>query len=206
MKRFIAVFGAALMLAVGVPGVADAARSATFAIDGHNPPTNTVDLAGWSASGPQTFPGEYLGGIQSGDTLKFTLTNYNASDGVQWSFVVAAQDTSLFSAEYIGGASLNEIEQDGYPQLAYFKGNGSPIEVTITLVAAMDPLQVWSGGWGSIAVLRDGYALIPAENDWIFYLFNSSREAEVDPLTTSTPTLKRNGISFTPDNFDPTCA
>jgi hypothetical protein len=27
-----------------------------------------------------------------------------------------------------------------------------------------------------------------------------------DPLTTSTPTLKRNGISFTPDNFDPTCA
>jgi hypothetical protein len=27
-----------------------------------------------------------------------------------------------------------------------------------------------------------------------------------DPLTTSTPTLKRNGISFTPDNFDSTCA
>ena len=27
-----------------------------------------------------------------------------------------------------------------------------------------------------------------------------------DPLTYSTPTLNRNGISFTPDNFDPTCA
>ena len=27
-----------------------------------------------------------------------------------------------------------------------------------------------------------------------------------DPLTTTAPTLKRNGISFTPDNFDPSCA
>ena len=204
MKRFIAAFAAALMLAVGVPGVASAVQTTSFSIDGHNPPTNTVDLAGWSAGGPQTFPGEYLGGIQSGDTLKFTLTNYKVSDG-DWSFVVAAQDTSLVSAKYIGGASLNELEQNSYPQLAYFKGNGSPIEVTITLVAAMDPLQVWSGGWGSIAVLRDGYDN-GAANDWIFYVFNSSGEAEVDPLTTSRPITKRNGISFTPDNFDPTCA
>ena len=191
------------MLAVGVPGVASAVQTTSFSIDGHNPPTNTVDLAGWSAGGPQTFPGEYLGGIQSGDTLKFTLTNYKVSDG-DWSFVVAAQDTSLVSAKYIGGASLTEFEQNWYPQLAYFKGNGSPIEVTITLVAAMDPLQVWSGGWGSIAVLRDGYDN-GAANDWIFYVFNSSGEAEVDPLTTSRPITKRNGISFTPDNFDSTC-
>jgi hypothetical protein len=212
MKRLIAAFAAALMLAVGVPGVASAARSATFSINGNNPPSTTVVVDNWIA-GINTFAGKDLGGIQSGDTLKFKVSNISLSSGSCFgSIIIYSQTPELVTAKYVDGTSA-QVSSAGQVVAVIVNPTSSTIEITIPLTSALDPAPNWSRDWGNIGILRDGFgASCDAEADaWIYYGFNSTGvwsagEEELDPLTTSTPTLKRNGISFTPDNFDPTCA
>jgi hypothetical protein len=197
MKRLIAAFAAALMLAVGVPGVASAANLPS---DGHLtlvvcPGDNAIVFYGPSATGPQT-----------GDTATLIDTMFVAGEGFEW------EDPGTITTGFTGcdgppgnldsfpteGVVTSELldgieedssyEEDGYS----YSSLGIVVgETKYTFIHASEGLFTFSP---AIFVVDYGTG------------GSGPSTPTTDPLTTSTPTLKRNGISFTPDNFDPTCA
>ena len=198
----IAAFAAALMLAVGVPGVANAANlligsPVTFVEGGspYNPGNsgvffpsttlneiNTTDICAADALSMYQVPSS---------TQDFELTSYtkaywgtyaNFSLDVGATYKIYALENP--SADYSQIDCENPIFQAGYPDADLdYAYTFSEFKLDV------DGQEVWAAFvWFNLIAIQVSPA--PA----------------ADPLTTTTPTLKRNGISFTPDNFDPTCA
>jgi hypothetical protein len=194
MKRFIAAFAAALMLSVGVPAVASATDLPS---DGHLtlvvcPGNNAIVFYGPSATGPET-----------GDTATLRDTIYVLDEDGEW------EDPGLITTGFTGCGSGS---------LGDFPTSGT---VTTELLDAVeDDSSYDEDGYSysslGIVVGETKYTFIHAASGFftgspaIFVVDygtgGSGPSTPTDPLTTTTPTLKRNGISFTPDNFDPSCA
>ena len=208
MKRLIAAFAAALMLAVGVPGVASAA-TVIVNVDADNPPLTSV-VTDW-ATNDGISPGKEIEVID-GDTLVFEIANPNTLEPECYgSIILWNQNAEAATATYSNGDTLS-------PSFAPFSklkawtpdseamGEG-PVTITIPISGKMNPEEFWAKEYGTLAVVSNDNGCDPMNGgpeDWIVYPLIQG--APTDPLTTTTPTLKRNGISFTPDNFDPTCA
>jgi hypothetical protein len=208
MKRLIAAFAAALMLAVVVPGVASAA-TIVVNVDADNPPLTTV-VTNWENDGGVS-PGEQIEVID-GDILVFEISNPNTFEPECFgSIILWNQNAEAATAKYSNGDSVPASEMSGGQMIAWTPdsealGEG-PVTITIPISGKMNPERSWAYEYGTLAVIEDdgGCAAGLDPIDWIVYPLVQGSPA-TDPLTTSTPTLKRNGISFTPDNFDPTCA
>jgi hypothetical protein len=184
MKRLIAAFAAALMLAVGVPGVASASTNLTLDAD-------------WT-----TF---YIGAVGTENTFT-TSESVAVSLKVTDSFCTGDQVNIKIDGVSVGDSSdsvvsnCEEIESASY-DFAYANCEWSSFlytlpagshEIVVTTIASP-----YGDGASGIQIISD---LSPSSPNTV------CAAPPADPLTTSTPTLKRNGISFTPDNFDPTCA
>lgn len=207
MKRLIAAFAAALMLAVGVPTSAGATGL---------PDPNTGYLMAIlcpGSSGIVFYDG--ADPIENGfdSDWEQTISDYGGGNG--WNdgefSLTVGRGANRGCADGFGGTSWEEFEVSG--------------TVTSSLVNALNVDSSYGTSLATNGVVTDvtKYTFVYTCEE-----FNSSPGLFVvsfdtagngsgnlgcgittpatDPLTTSTPTLKRNGISFTPDNFDPTCA
>jgi hypothetical protein len=187
----IAAFAAALMLAVGVPGVASATGwsvgdSITLQDDG----AFECWEPGWDPFPAGVTLGEYGGGVNL--IYQFSVSN---SDTFAMTSANVAEFAEVYDIANITPSNWSAVAGNNY-QLFTTILNGSP---------------TWANCFFTEMAISNGsqtfWALAIAVNTWIIDL-NSvySNTPTADPLTTTTPTLKRNGISFTPDNYDPTCA
>ena len=196
MKRLIAAFAAALMLAVGVPGVASANGSNFTEED------DAILLAVGCPNNLVEWPENSIFMEYGGDDSIYE-TLFGVSIDGSTPFVAGTVMENFFDALWMAmgeSPSTISIIQGGNfalwdvfgPEFDYYAEFFTEVSVsngtyshpalfveTNTLLVALDQTEIVDGNCGELAI---------------------------DPLTTSTPTLKRNGISFTPDNFDPTCA
>ena len=199
MKRLIATFAAVLMLAVGVPGVANAsgfsAGDSISLIDVGNTPT-------W-ANGWNPFPGSAtLGDIAESNSLSLVNNFYS----------MQVTDSSVFTMT----ETTKNVFEDVIQNIIPISGPGvaaRPNHWKPVVGARYQVFETLKDGVTSSST--DWYTEIRISNGsiarWALSISNpilivQLDESPTDPLTTSTPVLKRNGISFTPDNFDPTCA
>jgi hypothetical protein len=195
MKRLIAAFAAALMLAVGVPGVANANGSNFTEED------DAILLAVGCPNNLVEWPEDSIF-MEYSEGFDFEVYFGVSIDG-STPFVAGTVMENFFDALWIAMGELPStisIIQGGNfalwevfgPEFSYYAGYFTEVSVSNgtyshpalfvspnTLLVALDQTEIVDGNCGELAT---------------------------DPLTTTTPTLKRNGISFTPDNFDPTCA
>jgi hypothetical protein len=204
MKRLIAAFAAALMLAVGVPGVASASEE-TFTLD---------CLASDSSAFEETI--EWEESIpENSQTMVFTYEN---CDGL----IALLPVGTIYSIDSDEGNVENGAitGQDPAESLINEWPEGVTHYLTVTFPSQW-PEGYWASQYTKNIILNPGapgsgtygftgdYDLVEPsviERYTRLILFVDTLSAPTDPLTTSTPTLKRNGISFTPDNFDPSCA
>ena len=196
MKRFIAAFAAALMLAVGVPGVANATGS-NFT-NGDDAVLLAVgcpnDLVEWPESsifvefGGDSSPYETLFGVSIDGSTPFVagtvMENFFDAFWIAMGYL-----PSTISIIQGGNFALWEVIAPEFNSYAEFF-----TEVSV------------SNGTYSHPALFIGTNILLVALDQTEIVDGNCGELAIDPLTTSTPTLKRNGISFTPDNFDPSCA
>jgi hypothetical protein len=211
LKRFIAAIAAALMLAVGAPAVASA--------DGL-PDPNTGYLMAILCPG-STGIVFYDGADPVDDGLdsnwESTIDDFDGNNG--WNdgeiALTVGRGANGGCAEFPGDdfISWEEYEVSGI--------------VTNSLVDAINNDSMYGTSLATNGVVADvtKYTFVHTcesfNNSPGLFVVSFSNDGEgsgnldcsisltppaADPLTTSTPTLKRNGISFTPDNFDPTCA
>ena len=203
MKRFIAAFAAALMLAVGVPGVASASVE-TFTLDCLD--SNSRPFPGtpqWEESIPE-----------NSQTIVFTYENCDGLVAVLPVGTVYSIDSDLGNVENGGITSEDPVGSliIGWPAgIKHYLTITFPSEwpegywdSQYTQNAFLNPESYGSGTYGYIGEI-DFPDVIPERISLLIY-FVDTLTPTTDPLTTTTPILKRNGISFTPDNFDPTCA
>ena len=233
MKRFIAAFAAALMLAVGVPEVSKANGSTEFlllAAGASNVAFSTTSLNATSVSnGSYWYLNDQSMGFapndviyqQQADVCKSEIDIYQECDA-------AADDGSeRFSLHAFsesggqGGWRIGNLTNLNFSPTysKYFFTSDSPTYYPSGPQKNVSVATVTSGGW--TLCYQDTFAAVIDYNNnleglvqyctgtYIMYAGAVTGVLDlpaIDPLTTSTPTLKRNGISFTPDNFDPSCA
>jgi hypothetical protein len=227
MKRLIAAFAAALMIAVGAPGVASASEQ----FDTQDRLVHTTNTC---ADGQ--------GSWFSGNGWKFTVNKNTKLSKIQVAFGSFASLGVGYGWPERGAIDIYEFDSNTIGQLlATFSigshpgvgeqgiatyTNGTPLNLNTgrsylfqlfnsgtcfvnsetfvengaNVVFSGNFTHYWPGGYES---QTDDGGVFEEAIGASFALFSSST---TDPLTTTTPTLKRNGISFTPDNFDPTCA
>ena len=189
MKRFIAAFAAALMLAVGVPGVASATTNLTLDADWASFQLGeigdeTVFTTFEEVPASMKFTDKYC----SGDRVNIKIDGVSVGDS---SYSVAS-DCDEFFADTADFA----YENCEWSSFLYTLPAGNHI-ITVTPIA----MPYGGGAATAIQIISDLSPALPNTAGVC-----SGAPATIDPLTTTTPTLKRNGISFTPDNFDPSCA
>jgi len=196
MKRLIAAFAAALMLAVGVPGVAGAAVS-NYVFYTTCPGDVGVVFYNPGGEGPKssmTISQVIDGGIGGGGPTvgdEFTIELGKTSSG--FCFAIAGDFSPFDLTGTVSSELITELDQDGVWDNSTANDLGIVIGTTLyAFVGANDEIS----GSALSYVTFSGSDIGGGSGD----------PTTTDPLTTTTPTLKRNGISFTPDNFDPTCA
>ena len=205
MKRFIATFTAALMLAVAVPGVSSASVE-TFTLD-------CLD----SSSRP--FPGtpQWEESIpENSQTMVFTYENCDGLVAALPVGTIYSVDSDQGNVENGGITSEGPIGSliIGWPEgIKHYLTITFPSEwpegywdSQYTKNLILNPGNYGSGTYGLIGEVDINLDVFPDRVSRLVIFVDSLTSTPTDPLTTSTPTLKRNGISFTPDNFDPTCA
>ena len=196
MKRFIAAFAAALMLAVGAPGVASASGS-NF--------TNGDDAVLLAVGCPNNlieWPEgsifvEYEGNIPNLEVL------FGVSIDGSTPFVAGTVMENFFDAFWIAMGELPStisIIQGG--NFALWEVFGPEFD---SYAEFFTEVSVSNGTYSHPALFVDPNTLL-VSLDQTEMVGGNCGELATDPLTTTTPITKRNGISFTPDNFDPTCA
>jgi hypothetical protein len=230
MKRLIAAIAAALMLAVGVPGVANANGSPEFlllAAGASNVAFSTTSLnATEESNGSYWYYNEASMGFAPNNVISQTSAD-TCKSGLEIPEIcdVAPDDGSeRFSLHTNddGGWRIGTLTwlNDSTTYSKYFYTSDSPTFYPSGPQKNVSVATVTSGGW--TLCYQDTFAAVIDYNNnlegllqyctgaYIMYAGGvnglDSMPPSTDPLTTSTPTLKRNGISFTPDNFDPTCA
>ena len=195
MKRFIAAFAAALMLAVGVPGVASAAVSnyvfyttcpgdvgVVFYNPGDEGPKSSMTISQVIAA--------FDGGPTVGDEFTIELGKTSAGG---FCFEIAGDFTPFELTGTVSSELITELDEDGLWENSTANDLGIVIGTT---------LYAFVGADDSISGSALSYVTFSGSD-----IGGGSGDAPAaDPLTTSTPITKRNGISFTPDNFDPSCA
>ena len=226
----IAAFAAALMLAVGVPGVASANGSSDFlllavgekATVQIETPTNATTLNNgtyWYYNN-QSFGFSPNGVIYqtSADVCKSEIGNHEICDAASDD---GSERFSLHTGNNDGGWRIGNLiwlnVSTDYSK--YFYTSNSPTYYPTGPQQNESVSTVKSGGWtlcytSTYATPMDwqnlSSLLSKCTGTYIMYAGGvtglDSMPPTTDPLTTSTPITKRNGISFTPDNFDPSCA
>jgi hypothetical protein len=196
MKRLIAVFAAALMLAVGVQGVANATGSNFTNGD------DAVLLAVGCPNNLVEWPESSIFVEYEGNDSNFEIPFGVSIDG-STPFVAGTVMENFFDALWMAMGELPStisIIQGGNfalwevfgPEFDYYAEDFTEVSVS-------------NGTYSHPALFIEPNILLVAL-DQTEIVDGNCGEPTSDPLTTTTPTLKRNGISFTPDNFDPTCA
>jgi hypothetical protein len=231
MKRLIAAVAAALMIAVGVPGVAKASLGGVFDALGNSELNNVFHCTASLDSS----------GIGYSNLLFFSsplpLKSLTLTFRDQGSFTGAVIEFFAMEGEGDVGEKVGELNyaasqvtslSDGGAIFVYFKGDiaieGESYYWMRPTAPNFPNAQVCENNQNPLTSLEidlvgepgNWFYLYPPGNGgnsefftWVRHMsfsLNGTLPPTTDPLTTSTPTLKRNGISFTPDNFDPSCA
>ena len=213
MKRFIAAFAAALMLAVGAPGVANATETfdTEYVLVTSNIPNNCS--GGWLADNAWKFTSNFQSKLSK---IQFAFGNFQLVAGsvVVYDFAEGQFGTALKTFTIKSQPSNHSAGIATYETVSPLIleiGHNYYLQVRDRGGCFADPIGDFTGEAVSVngpsSTVSHTY---PYEDHWNvpetfgapFALFDTPT---ADPLTTTTPTLKRNGISFTPDNFDSTC-
>jgi hypothetical protein len=196
MKRFIAAFAAALMLAVGVPGVASANGSNFTEED------DAILLAVGCPNNLVEWPENSIF-MEYSEDFNFEVPFGVSIDG-STPFVAGTVMENYFDDLWIEmgelPSTINIVQGGNFALWEVFGAEFSYYANYFTEVS------VSNGTYSHPALFVSPNTLLVALDQTEIVDGSNCGELATDPLTTSTPTLKRNGISFTPDNFDPTCA
>ena len=233
MKRLIAAFAAALMLAVGVPGVASATNSNQFLLLAAGETANLFSNTATNQTVENNGSHWYLNGLSMGFAPNNVIYQNQADvckseiDFYQECNAATDDGSERFSLHTFsddggnGGWRIGNITNlnDSTTYSKYFFTSNNPTYYPSGPQKNVSVSTVTSGGW--TLCYKDTFAsYVDYQNNleglvqyctgsYIMYAGAVTGVLDLpatDPLTTTTPTLKRNGISFTPDNFDPTCA
>jgi hypothetical protein len=208
MKRLIAVFASALMLAVGVPGVASA--------DGLPDPNSGYLMAILcpGSTGIVFYDGADPVGNGLDSNWELTIEDMGTPEN-GWNDGEIALTVGRGANR--GCADTTEGEYNSWEE---YEVSGV---VTSGLVNALNDDSSYGTSLATNGVVTDvtKYTFVHTcesfnSSPGLFVVsFSNNGEGSgnlgcgtttPDPLTTTTPITKRNGISFTPDNFDPTCS
>ena len=197
MKRLIAAFAAALMLAVGVPGVANATGS-NF--------TNGDDAVLLAVGCPNNL----VEWPENSFFMEYAENDYN--------FEVPFGVSIDGSTPFVAGTVMENYFDDLWIEMGELPSTINIVQGgNFALWDVFGPefdfyaeffteVSVSNGTYSHPALFVGPNTLLVALDQTEIVDGSNCGTPTTDPLTTTTPTLKRNGISFTPDNFDPTCA
>ena len=201
MKKFIAAFAAALMLALGVPGVANAANlvigSPVTFVEGGSPYSpgnsgvffpsttlneiNTTDICAADGLSMYQVPSSTQDFELTSNTKAYWGSYANFSLDVGAIYKIYALENP--SADY-SQIDCSDANQAGYPE-----ANLDYAYTFSEFKLDVDGQEVWAAFvWFNLIAIQ--VSPVPSSA----------------PMSTSTHNLQTSGISFTPDNFDPTCA